>query len=136
MFNETPVVSSTRWALLRLIGICTVEQEQQQHSPSWSITGNSKGYKRKGGWDPLHWKSPGMLHIPEVAVLGVIHHPNRAITAGSGSATGRNADIFIQSLGSDGLCCSVMEGLWEMARGEMELSRFKPLYPPKCPALG
>lgn len=54
MFNETPVVSSTRWALSRLIGICTAEQERhsaemQQHAGTWWST---KRPERKGGSDP------------------------------------------------------------------------------------
>lgn len=54
MFNETPVVSSTRWALPRLIGICTAEQERHSaemrlHVGTWRST---KGPERKGGSDP------------------------------------------------------------------------------------
>lgn len=43
---------------------------------------------------------------------------------------------FIWSPGNDGLGCWGMLALWEMAREGMQLSRFKALYPLKCPALG
>lgn len=57
MFNETPVVSSTRWALSRLIGICTAEQEQQhtgtRHNPGWQLGSSVKGPECNGASGPL-----------------------------------------------------------------------------------
>lgn len=41
MFNETPVVSSTPWALLLLIGICTTEQEQQHQNTAAAAAGTA-----------------------------------------------------------------------------------------------
>lgn len=68
MFNETPVVSSTRWALSRLIGICTAEQERQpdemrqpvgtrhRTTPDRGLTAAWKGPSVKEG--RTHWVRP------------------------------------------------------------------------------
>lgn len=77
MFNETPVVSSTRWALSCLIGICTAEQEQQHAetrqpvgtrlhtTPDSGSTAAWKGPSVKEG--RIHWVcAPNCKGLPSV----------------------------------------------------------------------
>lgn len=124
MFNETPVVSSTRWALLCLIGICTMEQEQQHWNtaataataagtaPAGASLATAKGPREKEAGTPCTGKPQGCSMSHRSQCFGTFHYPNHTITADLGSAAG--TDTFIQSLGNDGLCCCVMVGRWEI----------------------
>lgn len=172
MFNETPVVSSTRWALLRLIGICTTEQEQEQQHRNTAAAAAAAGTALAGGSlatakDPRETEGRTHKEHPSSCkgclMLGPgLHSTARACTGKLqgcsmshrswclGWSITQNMQLqltwavqqakTLTSLSSHkGMLACAAVWWWVFGRwqeGGMQPSRFAPLYPPKCAALG